>query len=237
MATIRPTLRTYRYRNWAIKPSATRWAYLKSSDFGSPTDPNSLLTSFGNSGREMQFRGSLRVGAQPATAYETKVALKDPETGVAVDVTDGKYEAVQFWCVFGTNEPDAANECFWVGVTDPAGGGAYGSYRLTNGGNEMLGTGTRSSTQNAGADPWGADDVLSVMVGFAYKTNGTAASIDYVHVYQMDDTATPARILDKTAESAPTDMSATTPEIRIAFSGDIDVTVRYRLIKARGETL
>jgi len=168
--------------------------------------------------------------ALPAACYAVTWALLDPDTPCTgeIDWGKGEYLSCQVMATFGVSYPSAHREACYIGIGTVA---------------ELLATGLYVETEatNLAAARWGVTDVnavtwvngSNVLYGeqiIAPEAGTTQVHMNFATAYQLDDATTPEQVQLSLAK-ALVQTPATNLSITAAFSGNIDVTAHYRLVR------
>lgn len=210
----------------------TGWRRLRASEIVGELDPNNLKQSITDTGDEITCVASKVQSGQalPDVCYTATWDLLDPDTPWtgAIDWSEGEYLSCQVMATFGTNFPSANREACHIGIG-----------RST----ELLATGlyVHNETTNLAASRWSVADInavtwvngSNVLYGeqiVAPEAGTTQVLMNFATAYQLDDATTPERVKSSLA-GALVQTPATNLRIVVAFSGSIDVTAHYRLVR------
>ena len=208
----------------------TRWRQLLAADIVAQADPNTLLGSITDTSGEIVCTASTLGGgtATPSQCFTPRWALTNPDTGVAVDWSDGDYLSVQVWIKFGTNFPSAAREAFYLGIGNASSNDVLMAGLYMSGSTTKLASSTWSASDKNTVTWANTDNVLYGEQVVAPLVASSNVLISNGFAFQLDDATTPARISHSLAGSL-TQAAATSLQIMASFSGNIDVACYYRL--------
>ena len=97
---------------WSVgkEEAATAWKLLTAADATLDADPNALLTTFTDSGDEMQFRGSAHSSVNAKQGAQYIWQMVNPDTDAVINWQDGGFMGVEFMFKVGTETTDSLGE-------------------------------------------------------------------------------------------------------------------------------
>lgn len=210
------------------------WKLLSTADIISTTDTGGLETSKGMSGNEIQFRGSVPAGASdyhPDNGCRYRFNMIDPKDNSTISAGGGSIIGIQFYLKLGSTVPDANKEFVYCGMWDGGTGGTNGSFAgvtYLSGDRIAHGTYINVSTQTYTRSV-GNTYLVEIMMADDSADASGVAGLPIIKVF--DDDTTPARVSSAANGNQTTTISASARPT-LSFSGDIDVTIYYRLVYA-----
>ena len=208
------------------------WKLLSTADIIATTDTGALETSKAMSGNEIQFRGSVPVTAtdyHPDNGCRYRFNMIDPKDDSTISAGGGSIIGIQYYFKFGTNAPSTNANFFYCGLWDGTTQGSFGGGVYYNATRIGAGTYTFISTTTY---TFQAGNVFLVDIMMADDANDTSGVAGLPSIKAFDDDSTPARAASFVSSQQTTTISATATRPTLSFSGDIDVTIYYRLVYA-----
>lgn len=208
------------------------WKLLTTDDITATTDSESLETSKSMSGNEIQFRGSVPAGSSdfhPDHGCLYRFNMIDPDDGGTFSAGQGRIVGIQFYLKLGSTVPNSNREFVYCGMWDggsSASNGSFAGLLYYNADRIGGGTYTTVSTQTYTRSA-GNTYLVEVMMADDSADSSGVAGMPTVKVF--DDQTTPARVSSAVNGNQTTTISAAARPT-LSFSGDIDVTIYYRLI-------
>lgn len=218
---------------WGIATTGdySPWKLLNTADIAATTDTGNLETSKSMSGDEIQFRGSVPAGSSdyhPDNGCLYQFGMIDPNDGTTFSAGNGDIIGIQFYFKLGSTVPSSNREFVYCGIWDGSQGSFGGALFLSA---DRIAYGSYTSvTQQSYSRSAGNAYLVEVMMADDSSDSSGVAGLPSVKVF--DDSSTPARAASNVSGNQTTTISATTAKPTLSFSGDIDVTVYYRLIYA-----
>jgi len=207
------------------------WKLLTTEDIAATTDSESLEISKSMSGNEIHFRGSVPAGGSdyhPDHGCLYQFNMIDPDDGATISAGGGDIVGIQFYFKLGSTVPDSNREFVYCGMWDGSQGSFGGALYLSA---DRIAYGTYTSVaQQSYSRSAGNAYLVEVMMADDSSDSSGVAGLPSVKVF--DDSGTPARVASNVSSNQTTTISATNARPTLSFSGDIDVTVYYRLVYA-----
>lgn len=210
------------------------WKLLSTADIVSTTDTGGLEISKVMSGNEIQFRGSVPAGVSdyhPDNGCRYRFNMIDPKDNSTISAGGGSIIGIQFYLKLGSTVPDANREFVYCGMWDGGVGGDNGSFAgitYLSGDRIAHGTYINVSTQTY-TKSVGNTYLVEIMMADDSADASGVAGLPVIKVF--DDESTPARV-SSAANGNQTTIISATAKPTLSFSGDIDVTIYYRLVYA-----
>ncbi len=214
----------------------SRWKLLHTANIHTTTDTNGLETSKSMSGKEIQFRGSVPGGASdfhPDNGCLYRFKMINPGTGKTFNAGNGRIIGIQYYMKLGSTVPNSNREFVYCGLWDggsTANDGSFGGV-VYLGGADRYAHGTYKTVSTATyTRSVGNTYLIDIMMADDSADSSGVAGLPTIKIF--DDAGTPARVASAANGNQTTVISATTARPTLSFSGDIDVTVFYRLVLA-----
>jgi len=220
---------------WGIATTGdySPWKLLSTADIAATTDTGNLETSKSMSGDEIQFRGDVPAGSSdyhPDNGCLYRFNMIDPNDGTTFSAGGGDIVGIQFYLKLGSTVPDSNREFVYCGMWDGGSSASNGSFagliyfnadRIAHGTYKAVSTQTYTKSV-------GNTYLIEIMMADDSADSSGVAGFPTVKVF--DDAGTPARVASVVNGNQTTTISAANARPTLSFSGDIDVTIYYRLI-------